>query len=458
MDFLIESQVKPFATFGDFPATGAVKTIYIDQATSNQYYWNGSTYIALSDTNKVPYSGAIANVDLGEFQLKAGQVELDQTPTGTTGVAKMRWNDSDGTVDVGLKGGNVTLQLGLEELVRVVNKSGVTLAESAYQAVRFRLVSEGGAAGQRLAVVLAQANNDLNSATTIGLVTETIANNQEGFINRGGEVRGINTTGSLQGETWVDGDILYLSPTTPGALTNIKPTAPDHSITIGYVVYSHAVNGKIFVKVDNGYELEELHNVSADNYTTPQDEDSILTFDSIQLLWKRLTLQNLVNYLSSFFQSKAYIHRTFIQGANVTGTTSEVQVFQLLIPANTFSATDKLSFFAVFSRVTATTLVSIRAKISTSATMPSGATSMIARVNPAASNIYAKIGRDMIISGGNVKGYPNNTTASSDFATATAAASSQAMDVTVDNYFYLSVQLTAATDDVRLEAIEIKNI
>jgi hypothetical protein len=64
----------------------------------------------------------------------------------------------------------------------------------------------------------------------------------------------------------------------------------------------------------------------------------------------------------------------------------------------------------------------------------------------------------MIISGGNVKGYPNNTTASSDFATSTAAISSQAMDVTVDNYFYLSVQLTAATDDVRLEAVEIKNI
>jgi len=157
-------------------------------------------------------------------------------------------------------------------------------------------------------------------------------------------------------------------------------------------------------------------------------------------------------------QDNAIMARTFTQGANVTGTTSEVQVYQLLIPANTFSATDKLSFFAVFSRTVATTLVSIRAKISTSATMPSGATSMIARLNPAASNIYAKIGRDMIISGGNVKGYPNNTTASSDLATATAAISSQAMDVTADNYFYLSVQLTAAGDDVRLEAVEIKNI
>jgi len=153
-----------------------------------------------------------------------------------------------------------------------------------------------------------------------------------------------------------------------------------------------------------------------------------------------------------------YLQRTFSQGSNVTGTTSEVQVYQLLIPANTFSATDKPSFFAVFSRTTATTLVSLRAKISTSATMPSGATGMIARLNPASLNLYAKIGRDMIISGGNVRGINNNTTNATDVVTSTAVLSSQAMDVSVNNYFYLSVQLTASGDDVRLEAVEIKNI
>ncbi len=153
-----------------------------------------------------------------------------------------------------------------------------------------------------------------------------------------------------------------------------------------------------------------------------------------------------------------YLHRTFTQGSNVTGTTSEVQVFQLLIPANTFSTTDKLAFFAVFSRVTAATLVSLRAKISTSVTMPSGATGMIARLNPAALNVYAKISREMIISGGNVRGINNNTTNATDAVTSTSVLSSQVMDVTVDNYFYLSVQLTASTDDVRLEAVEIKTI
>lgn len=206
----------------------------------------------------IPYTGATQDVDLGEFELKAGQVEFDQTPTGTAGVAIMRWNDTDGTVDLGLKGGNVTLQVGQEQVLRVVNKTAtnINLLEANYQAVRVT-----GAQGQRLKVDLAQATNDLLSAETIGLVTETINDNQEGFITTSGLIRGVNTTGSLQGETWADGDIVYLSPTTAGNITNVKPVAPNHLIIIGYVVSAHITQGSIFVKVDNGYELDELHNV-----------------------------------------------------------------------------------------------------------------------------------------------------------------------------------------------------
>lgn len=123
---------------------------------------------------KVPYTGATGNVTLGEHQLTAGQVAFDQTPTGSAGVGVMRWNDTDGTLDLGLKGGNVTLQVGQEVVARVVNKTGADLLEANYQVVRI-----SSAQGQRLAVQLAQANNDANSTDTIGIVTETIQNNQE---------------------------------------------------------------------------------------------------------------------------------------------------------------------------------------------------------------------------------------------------------------------------------------
>ena len=181
--------------------------------------------------------------------------------SGSAAASRLTWNDTDGTLDLGLKGGNVTLQIGQEQVVRVVNKTGANLLESQYKVARIRRVDEGGAQGQRLAIVLAQANNDDNSVDTLGIVTENINVNEEGFITNSGLVRGINTTGTLQGETWTDGDVLYLSPTTPGALTTTKPQAPDHTVIMGYVVYAHSNNGKIFVKVDNGYEIDELHNV-----------------------------------------------------------------------------------------------------------------------------------------------------------------------------------------------------
>lgn len=226
---------------------------------------------------KVPYTGATGNVTLGEYGLTTGYSQFDTTPTQAGGVGRLIWNDTDGTLDLGLKGGNVTLQVGQEQVVRVVNKTGSSLAESAYQIVRV-----SSAQGQRLGVALAQANNDANSADTLGMVTETIANNQEGFITISGLVNGINTTGSLQGETWADGDILYLSGTIAGAVTNVKPSAPTHLVRVGYVVYAHANNGKIFVSIMNGYELSEIHDV---NITSPTN-GQILKYDSATNLWK----------------------------------------------------------------------------------------------------------------------------------------------------------------------------
>jgi nitrogen fixation protein len=217
--------------------------------------------------DKVPYTGATTNVDLGEFELKAGQVTLDTSPTGTAAVGTIRWNDTTGTSETTLKGGSVIIKNGVDLVIRVVNKvtPNTTLTKAAYQVVKI-----GGAQGQRLAVGLAQANNDNNSADTIGIVIESIATNQQGFIMTVGSLESINTTGSLQGETWSDGDVLYLSPTIAGRITNVKPVAPQHLVVVGYVEYAHANNGKIYVKIMNGWELGELHDVNTAGATNGQ--------------------------------------------------------------------------------------------------------------------------------------------------------------------------------------------
>jgi hypothetical protein len=220
----------------------------------------------LSSTSNIIIDGA-AEVD---------KLIFDQTPESTGGVGQLIWNNADGTLDLGLKGGNVTLQVGQEQVVRVVNKTGADLLESQY-----KVVHVSGATGQRLSVKLSLATNDANSANTIGIVTENIAKNQEGFITTMGQIREINTTGTLQGETWLEGDLLYLSPTIAGNITNIKPQAPYHSVLVGYVEYVHANHGKIFVHIQNGYELEELHNV---RITSVQNND-VLQYNSLSSLW-----------------------------------------------------------------------------------------------------------------------------------------------------------------------------
>jgi len=259
--------------------------------TSAQYVaGNGSLITFPTLTGYVPYTGATANVDLGEYELKAGQLSLDVSPTGTASVGTTRWNNTIGSSETTLKGGTVILKNGVDLVVRVVNKvtPNTTLTKADYAAVRV-----SGAQGQRLAVAYAQANDDNNSADTLGLVIETIATNQEGFIMTVGQLEGVDTTGSLQGETWADGDVLYLSPTTPGALTNIKPTGlTGHIVVMGYVEYSHANNGKIYVKIMNGWELDELHNVYISSPTNNQG----LFYNSSNSLWENKSIATALGY------------------------------------------------------------------------------------------------------------------------------------------------------------------
>jgi hypothetical protein len=236
----------------------------------------------------VPYTGATQNVDLGTYNLTADQLNLNVTPTGTLAVGGTQWNNTIGSSETLLKGGSVTLKNGVDLVARVVNKvnPNTTLTKASYQVVKV-----AGAQGQRLAVELARANNDLNSADTLGMVIETIAPNQEGFILTVGQIENINTTGSLQGETWTDGDVLYLSPTTAGRITNVKPNGlTGHIVVIGYVEYAHANNGKIYVKIMNGWELAELHDVYIDPATLANRD--ALMYDSSVSLWKNRPIES----------------------------------------------------------------------------------------------------------------------------------------------------------------------
>lgn len=246
----------------------------------------------LATVLSVGNSAGSYDIDLNNKDLlNVDKIDFNLVTTDIAGEGQFVWNTKQGTLDLGLKGGNTTLNVGQQLITRVVNKTTplVPLTKAGYQ-----VVIVAGATGQRLSVKLAKADNDTNSAGTLGIVCENIAVNQEGFIVSDGPLTNINTTGSLQGETWSDGDLLYLSPTTFGAITNVKPSAPFHEVRVGYVEYAHINQGKIFVKIDNGYELDELHNVAINSGTLANND--ALIYESSTQLWKNKTIPTALGF------------------------------------------------------------------------------------------------------------------------------------------------------------------
>lgn len=292
-----------------------------DNLSNKRFRINDSSFTFLTTLDGVSNEIEFNEVNLASSKkiisnegFEGNYLKLNTDATEINAVGKMYWNDTQGTINFGLKGGQTSVKSGVDLVVRVVNKvsPNTTLTKAAYQAVRI-----SGAQGQRLAIKLAQANNDNNSADTIGLVCETIAPNQEGFIITMGQLEGLNTTGSLQGENWQDGDVLYLSPTIAGRLTNIKPTgATGHIVVMGYVEYAHINNGKIYVKIMNGWELDELHNVNISGASSGQ----VLRYDGTNWVNSNQKWEGIDDVNS---------------GNGVSGTTIETLDKTYMIPPNT---------------------------------------------------------------------------------------------------------------------------
>lgn len=230
-------------------------------------------------------------------------VQFDTAAAAAGAVGRLLWNDTDGTLEFGLKGGNVTLQIGQEQVIRVTNKAGVTMTDG--QAVYIT-----GSTGNHLNVTLAQANAEATSSKTLAVVTETIANNNTGFATSSGLVRGLDTSALAEGAA------IWLSPTVPGGLTTTRPTAPDHAVLIGWCVRQHASVGVIYVHIANGYELEELHNV----LITAAANNQVLRYDAATGLWKNATISPTLTLTGDVSGSATF---TDLGNATLTATVAD---------------------------------------------------------------------------------------------------------------------------------------
>lgn len=197
---------------------------------------------------------------------------FDTASVETPAEGDIVWNAEDGTIDVGLPGG-VTMQTGQEMYFRVRNQSGSLIPDGTVVQFAGSLGNSG-----RLLIQRALASVATPAAYVMGVTTMDIPNGEDGFVTAFGAVRQIDTRGGA--EDWNDGDILYVSGATAGAMTKVPPIAPIPAIMVAAVINA-ATNGSIFVRPSFGYDLAELHDVRISN---PQNGD-VLKYNSTGGYW-----------------------------------------------------------------------------------------------------------------------------------------------------------------------------
>ena len=222
--------------------------------TTVQASTNANAAVVFTAGVKDVFMGPTANTILSDVTSTDGSVTINQTGT-----------ISDLSVDVAAAATNV--------VVRVRNNTGATLTKGT-------VVYIDNAIGQLPTVAKALATSDNTSAQTLGMISADLNNNAIGFVTVIGLITGINT------QSYEDGDQLYLSDTVAGTFTNVKPLAPSHLVYVGIVEYKNSSNGKIFVKVQNGYELDELHDVAAQSPSNGQT----IVYNSTNQLWEKNTV------------------------------------------------------------------------------------------------------------------------------------------------------------------------
>lgn len=215
------------------PATGTAGEMYFNTTSSRLRYHDGTSWI---DFASLPQGGTTGQI----------LAKIDGTNYNT------EWID------------NYTSQL--KHLV----KAGEALTKG--QAVYI-----SSADGTNMIASKASNNTEMTSSRTLGIVAQNLAQNAQGFVITEGLIDGLDTSTATAGDpVWlgVNGNLLYGSAN--------KPYAPANLVYIGVVTRAQQNNGEIFVSIQNGFELDELHNVLISNPTNSQT----LVYDAATSLWK----------------------------------------------------------------------------------------------------------------------------------------------------------------------------
>ena len=213
---------------------------------------------------------ATAPVVQNDNSVVTDYVDLNAAPH-VNRIRRLAWNSTDQAPEVGMDY-DVIQQIGLEWYARVGNTTGVTIPNGT-------VVGFAGATSNALLVAPYLADGSSPSLYILGVMTHDLPDSGEkGYATAWGFVRDLDTS------AFSVGDILYASPTTAGAFTNVKPTAPNNVIPVAACIVSDASAGVIFVRPT----IQQMQYYGVFTKTTDQtpaviNTEYLLTFDNTQI-------------------------------------------------------------------------------------------------------------------------------------------------------------------------------
>lgn len=198
----------------------------------------------------------------------AQMLTLDIANTISPIEGQIKWNQDEGTADLGLPGGSV-LQIGQENIRTIRNGTLSTISNGT-------LCMFDGTIGNSGRIKVKPFTAGFNEAMYLyGVATQNITSGADGIITIEGKVRDIDTTGASVGEVWQDEDILYAKPNDNGMMTNIMPSDNELKLVVATVIKAHTSGtleirfmpfneNMYYTKVQNDILLNNKLNKNAD--------------------------------------------------------------------------------------------------------------------------------------------------------------------------------------------------
>jgi hypothetical protein len=306
-----------------------------------------------------------------------------------------------------------------------INKTQVKLTENINKG---QVVYVSGANGTNILVSKASNATEATSSKVLGLLETTGVTNDIVNVVTFELLSGLNTSTATVGDAvWLgtSGNLIY-------GLAS-KPVAPAHLVYIGVVTRVSATVGEIFINIQNGFELNEIHDVLIN---TPLN-NQVLAYDTASGLWKNSN-KSVIILVNDSTPTTA-----------ITGTTTLTQIgSSILIPANTFSTNDYFSLesLAILKTGGAGTC-NVRLHVNSSNNFATS--TAICSTNLPSTQISGTAQRIFEINGGNLKNrIPAAVSSFTDKTGSATTGLSITFNPAVDNYLFTSVQLSVSTDSV----------